>query len=110
MSDDFERPDDCGCEEEIQHFLHNLDFFAKTCDNLKHIALSKSEVLNLFKAWFELTSFEEEEEESPFGFFGRMMDAFGDSVNLTDVEPNLSFNIDLDANEEDDDDDSVSRT
>jgi len=107
MSDDYDRPDDCGCEEDINHFLYNLGFFAKRCEELKHIALTKTETLNLFNTWLDLTFQDEHEEESsPLTFFSRMMDAFGDSVNLSSVEPNFSFSMELD-DEGDDDDDTL---
>ena len=49
MEDDY----DCECEEDIRHYLHNLDFFAGVADRMKHIALTKSEVLTLFDRWME---------------------------------------------------------
>ena len=104
---------DCECEEDIRHYLHNLDFFAGVADKMKHISLTKSEVLTLFDRWMDVYTVSEhihEDTEPPNPFMdmikGFMEDA-ADSVkiNLTDLkDPNFTFNMEPSDLDEDDDD------
>ena len=103
---------DCECEDDMNHYLHNLDYFAGVADKMKHIALSKSEVLTLFDRWMDVITVShdhEEESDNPFMDLirGFMKDA-ADSVkiNLTDVDnPNFSFTMEPSDLEDEDDDD-----
>lgn len=95
MSDEH---DDCGCEEDISHFLHNLDYFAKVCDSLKHIALTKTEVLNLFNTW--LNGIEEQESVSTNPFIDMITDMISNSTE--NLDPDFSFSINLEEDDEDD--------
>ncbi len=107
----------CNCEDDIRHYLHNLDFFAGVADKMKHIALTKSEILALFNKWMEFMILEEkaiEEQTNPFFDMvrGFMQDAAeGVNINLSDVsDPNFSFSMDTDdLDEEGDDDESLHR-
>jgi hypothetical protein len=110
MDDDY----DCECEEDIRHYLHNLDFFAGVADKMKHIALTKSEILSLFDRWMDVISIEhhDHEEESSMNPFMDMIRGFmedaADSVkiNLTDLkDPNFSFTMEPSDLEDGDDDD-----
>lgn len=104
---------DCECEEDMKHYLYNLDYFAGVADKMKHIALTKSEILALFDRWMDAIamSHEHEEEMSDNPFMdmirGFMQDAAeGVKINLTDVDdPNFSFTMEPSDLEEDDDDD-----
>jgi hypothetical protein len=108
----------CDCEDDIRHYLHNLDFFAGVADKMKNIALTKSEVLALFNKWMEFMTLEEKAMEStvsnPFidmirGFMQEA--AEGVDINLSDLsDPNFSFTMDTDdLDEEGDDDESLHR-
>ncbi len=107
---------DCQCEEDIRHYLHNLDFFAGVAEQMKHIALTKSEILALFHQWMEATVDQQYSHENdnynsnPFMDMIRgFMEDAADSVkiNLSDIDnPNFSFTMDTsDLEEEGDDDD-----
>ena len=109
MEDEF----DCMCEDDIRHYLHNLDFFAGVADKMKNIALTKSEVLTLFDRWMDavaIASHDEHEHESENPFMdmirGFMKDAAeGVEINLTDLDnPNFTFNMEPSDLDEDDDD------
>ena len=102
MEDDY----DCECEEDIRHYLHNLDFFAGVSDKMKHIALTKSEVLTLFDRWMDAYTNNyahddydgnDSETNNPFMDMIRgFMEDAADSVkiNLTDLkDPNFTFNM-----------------
>ena len=107
---------DCECEEDIRHYLHNLDFFAGVADKMKHIALTKSEVLTLFDRWMEAYTMSahrdyddrDSEPQNPFMDMirGFMKDAAeGVEINLTDLDnPNFTFNMEPSDLDEDDDD------
>ncbi len=108
----------CNCEDDIRHYLHNLDFFAGVADKMKNIALTKTEVIALFNKWMEFMILEEqaavEEQSNPFLDLvrGFMHDAVeGVDINLTDLsDPNFSFSMDTDdLDEEGDDDESLHR-
>ena len=90
--------DDCGCEEDISHFLHNLDYFAKTCDAMKHIALTKTEVLHLFNTW--LNGIEESESIPSNPFLDMITDMMSNTTE--NLDPNFSFSINLEEEDEDD--------
>ena len=104
---------DCECEEDIRHYLHNLDFFAGVADKMKHIALTKSEVLALFDRWMDAYAVSEHtpedyEPQNPFmDMIKGFMEDAADSVkiNLTDLkDPNFTFNMEPSDLDEDDDD------
>ncbi len=112
---------DCECEEDIRHYLHNLDFFAGVADKMKHIALTKSEVLTLFDRWMDAYTNnyahndydrdDNQNDSEPYNPFMDMIRGFmedaADSVkiNLTDLkDPNFTFNMEPSDLDEDDDD------
>ena len=44
--------EDCECEEDISHFLHNLGFFHKTLlEKAPKLNLSDEQILSMFKIW-----------------------------------------------------------
>jgi hypothetical protein len=46
--------EDCECEEDISHFLHNLGFFHKTLlKSAPKLNLNDEQVLSLFKIWLQ---------------------------------------------------------
>ncbi len=102
-------------EEDIRHYLHDLDYFAGVASQMKHIALTKSEILTLFTDWMDIRGrdynrHEENYNSNPFMDLirGFMQDAAeGVSINLSDIDnPNFSFTMDTsDLEEEGDDDD-----
>lgn len=110
MEDEF----DCMCEEDIRHYLHNLDFFAGVADKMKNIALTKSEILTLFDRWMDAVAMADDHDhddspsENPFmdmirGFMREAAD--GVEINLTDLDnPNFTFNMEPSDLDEDDDD------
>ena len=111
MEDEF----DCMCEEDIRHYLHNLDLFAGVADKMKNIALTKSEILTLFDRWMDATTggeylhdHDDAPPENPFMDMirGFMKDAAeGVEINLTDLDnPNFTFNMEPSDLDEDDDD------
>jgi hypothetical protein len=95
MSDDYEVPDDCGCEEDINHFLYNLNYFASRCHtHLTAIQLNKNEIMGMFKYWMQ--SVTQEDEHNPFMSFAE------DFINKSG-----SFSVeDFTFDEEDEDDDA----
>ena len=107
----------CDCEEDIRHYLHNLDYFAGIAEQMKHIALTKSEILALYKQWLEAIPkdydpHEDNYNSNPFmdmirGFMQDAADSV--SINLSDIDnPNFSFTMDTsDLEEEGDDDESL---
>ena len=105
--------DDCECEADMKHYLYNLDFFAGLADKMKHIALTKTEILSLFDRWMDVISISHEDQEdnkiNPFMDMirGFMEDAADNvKINLTDLkDPNFSFTMDPSDLEEGDDDD-----
>jgi len=107
----------CDCEEDISHYLHNLDYFAGIAEKMKHIALTKSEILALFNHWMDnvATNYDPHDHEDNYNsnpfmdmIRGFMQDAADSvSINLSDIDnPNFSFTMDTsDLEEEGDDDD-----
>ena len=110
----------CECEEDIRHYLHNLDYFAGIAEQMKHIALTKSEILALFNQWMDnvgdqYSHPEDNYNSNPFMDLirGFMQDAAeGVSINLSDIDnPNFSFTMDTsDLEEEGDDDESLHKS
>ena len=99
MSDDYEVPDDCGCEDDINHFLYNLNYFAARCHtHLTALQLNKSEILSLFNFWVKSITMSGvgEDTHNPFMSFAE------DFINKSG-----SFSIeDFTFGEEDEDDDA----
>ena len=51
MTDEF---DDCDCEADIDHFLHNLGYFHKVLlEKVPQLNLTNGEVIGLFKVWLQ---------------------------------------------------------
>ena len=95
MGDDYETPDDCGCEEDINHFVYNLNYFAARChSHLTALQLNKAEIMSMFKIWLQGV---QEEEHNPFMAFAN------DFINNSG-----SFSIeDFTFGEEEDEDDDA---
>jgi len=96
MSDDYEVPEDCGCEEDINHFVYNLNYFAARChSHLTALPLNKSEIMAMFKIWLQGVQEDDPlEAHNPFGFINDFLNQSG-SFSIED------FNIE---DEEDEDD------
>lgn len=102
MTEEFE---DCDCEEDISHFLHNLGFFHKTLlKRAPKLNLNDEQVLSMFKIW--LQGIEEDMVEdtpsiNPLQELFKQM--FGSGGNMPSGHP---FSFRLYDDDEDEDDDS----
>ncbi len=98
---------DCDCENDIEHFLHNLGFFHKTLlKKAPTLTLSNSEVISLFKTWLHgiVDDREPAQPVNPLSEIIRhMFSNDGDpNINMSSGHP-FSFRL---YDDEDEDDDS----
>ena len=96
---------DCDCEEDIEHFLHNLGHFHKVLlQKAPNLNLSNGEVISLFKVW--LRGIVEDKEPQPMNplheLFKQMFNPDGDpNINMSSGHP-FSFRLYDDEDEADD--------
>jgi len=98
MSKEF---NDCECEEDISHFLHNLGYFHKELlKRAPDISLSTEQVLSLFNVWLKGIV---EEEPSPSNPLNELFKQMFGQANASNTSSDHPFSFRLYDDEEDED-------